>query len=179
MPEIEIRAATADDIHALMALDHSYASEYVWQMEIQRDEHEISIAFREARLPRSVQVKYPRNPQVLADEWTQRDGLLVATMAGELVGYTCLMNNMAPNTTWITDLVVKRRVRHQGIGSALILAAQDWALHKQSRRVILEMQPKNHPAISLAHKLGFELCGYNDHYYTNHDIALFFSKWLR
>jgi ribosomal protein S18 acetylase RimI-like enzyme len=179
MPEIEIRAANTNDIHALMDLDHNYASEYVWQIEIQREKNEIGVKFREVRLPRSVQVAYPRNPRELADEWTKRDGFLVATMANELVGYVCLMNNMAPKTTWITDLVVIRRLRHQGIGTALILASQDWALQKQSRRVILEMQPKNHPAISLAHKLGFELCGYNDHYYTNHDIALFFSKWLR
>jgi ribosomal protein S18 acetylase RimI-like enzyme len=179
MPEIQIRAANADDIHALMALDHSFASDYVWQMDIQKDEHELRIAFREARLPRSVQVAYPRNPHLLADEWTRRDGLLVAATGGELVGYSSLMNNMAPKTTWITDLVVMRRLRRQGIGSALILASQEWALQKHSRRVILEMQPKNYPAISLAHKLGFELCGYNDHYYINHDIALFFSKWLR
>ena len=86
---------------------------------------------------------------------------------------------MAPNTTWVTDLVVLRRQRRQGIGTALLLASQDWALQKKNRRIILEMQPKNFPAISLAQKLGFDLCGYNDHYYTNQDIALFFSKWLR
>jgi RimJ/RimL family protein N-acetyltransferase len=41
------------------------------------------------------------------------------------------------------------------------------------------MQSKNHPAIQLAHKLGFEFCGYNDHYFSNQDIALFFSRPLR
>jgi ribosomal protein S18 acetylase RimI-like enzyme len=52
-------------------------------------------------------------------------------------------------------------------------------MQKNNRRIILEMQPKNYPAIKLTQKLGFELCGYNDHYYANQDIALFFSKWLR
>jgi ribosomal protein S18 acetylase RimI-like enzyme len=179
MPEIEIRATTSDDIPKLMALDHNYASDFVWQMEIQRDEHNIGVVFREAKLPRSVQVLYPRNPQSLADEWTKRDGILIANSDDGVVGYCCLMQNMAPKTTWITDLVVARRFRHQGIGTALVLASQEWALKKESRRAILEMQPKNFPAISFAQKLGFELCGYNDHYYTNHDIALFFSKWLR
>jgi ribosomal protein S18 acetylase RimI-like enzyme len=89
------------------------------------------------------------------------------------------MQGLAPQTTWITDLIVMRRLRRQGIGTALILASQEWALQKKSRRIILEMQPKNYPAICLANKLSFELCGYNDHYYTNNDIALFFSKWLR
>jgi ribosomal protein S18 acetylase RimI-like enzyme len=179
MPQIEIRPAKSDDIQALTTLEHSYASDYVWQMELQRDEHKISVNFRQVKLPRSVQVMYPRNPQTLADDWTKRDGVLVASMVTEIVGYACLMNNMAPRTTWITDLVVLQRVRRQGIGTALVLASQDWAMQKQNRRIILEMQPKNHPAISMAKKMGFDLCGYNDHYYINQDIALFFSKWFR
>ena len=40
-------------------------------------------------------------------------------------------------------------------------------------------RPKNYPAICLAEKMGFELCGYNDHYFANNDIAIFFSKWVR
>ena len=179
MPEIEIRPATSADIQAITKLDHSYASEYVWQIEIQREEHRVSVNFREARLPRSVQVRYPRDPHRLIDQWTAYDGLLIAAMDETIVGYMSMMQNMAPKTTWATDQVVVRRLRRQGMGSALVLASQEWALAKGSRRIILEMQPKNFPAISLAQKLGFELCGYNDHYYTNHDIALFFSKWLR
>ena len=179
MPEIEIRPATADDIHALMAMDHNYASDYVWQMDLQREDSQIKISFRETKLPRSVQVMYPRDVQSLADDWTDRAGILVATLDGTPVGYISFMQHVAPKTTWVTDLVVIRRLRRQGIGSALILAAQEWGMQHQSRRLILEMQPKNHPAISLAEKLGFELCGYNDHYFANNDIALFFSKWLR
>ena len=179
MPKIEIRPAKSDDIQALIALEHSYVSDYVWQMELQRDEYKTSIIFRQVRLPRSVQVNYPRNPQLLAEDWTKRDGVLVASMGSEILGYACLMNNMTPKTTWVTDLVVLRRQRRQGIGTALIMASQEWALQKNNRRIILEMQPKNYPAITLTQKLGFDLCGYNDHYYTNQDIALFFSKWLR
>jgi ribosomal-protein-alanine N-acetyltransferase len=79
----------------------------------------------------------------------------------------------------MTDLAVTRRTRRQGIGSALILAGQEWARHKRCHRMVLEMQPKNYPAICLVQKLGYDLCGYNDHYFPNRDIALFFSKALR
>jgi GNAT superfamily N-acetyltransferase len=89
------------------------------------------------------------------------------------------MENIAPLTAWVTDLVVIRRLRRQGIGSALLLSAQDWARGRGCFRLVLEMQPKNYPAICLAQKLGFDLCGYNDRYYTNHDIALFFAKSVR
>jgi len=48
----------------------------------------------------------------------------------------------------------------------------------ESHNLVLEMQPKNHPAIQLALKLGFEFCGYNDRHYVNHEIGIFFGKSL-
>ena len=179
MPEIEIRPAISADIPALIAIDHRYTSDNVWQMEIQQDESQIAISFREVRLPRSVRVDYPRSPGELADTWTQRSGLLVALLEGEPIGYASLMLELAPLTTWMTDLVVARRLRRQGIASALVLAAQEWAAQHDSHYLVLEMQTKNVPALKLVRKLGFDFCGYNDRYYKNHDIGLFFAKAVR
>ena len=180
MPEIEIRPAVPEDLPALVALEHNYVSDYVWQMEVQsEEENQTRISFRQIHLPRSVRVEYPRSPHALAEDWGQRSGLLVALLESEPVGYVSLMLGVAPLTAWATDLVVKRRLRRQGIGSALLLAAQDWGLHHYARNLVLEVQPKNYPAIQLAQKLGFDLCGYNDRYFANHDIALFFAKSLR
>jgi hypothetical protein len=53
---------------------------------------------------------------------------------------------------------------------------QEWGENHACRRIVLEMQPKNYPAIHMAQKMGFDLCGYNDLYYTNHDIALFLTS---
>ena len=180
MPEIQIRPVKAADIPALAALDHDYISDHVWQMDIdQPGEGQVVVSFREVQLPRSVHVTYPRDPAALVKEWKERSGVLAAVFQTELVGYISVVQNVAPATTWVTDLVVMRRMRRQGIGSALVLAAREWARQQGSFRLVLEMQPKNHPAICLAYKLGFDLCGYNDRYYTNHDIALFFGKSVR
>jgi ribosomal protein S18 acetylase RimI-like enzyme len=179
MPEIEIRPAIATDIPTLMAIDHTYSSDYVWQMEIQTEEKSIGVNLREIRLPRSVRVEYPRPTHSLADDWTRRSGLLVSVLDSEVVGYISLMLDIAPITTWVTDLAVIRRVRRQGIGSALVLAAQEWGEQHNTRRIVLELQPKNHSAILMAQKLGFTFCGYNDRFYANHDIGLFFAKSLR
>lgn len=179
MPEIEIRPATVDDLPGLVALDHNYTSDYVWQMEVQAEAGQVGVSFREVRLPRSVRVEYPRSPRDLLEDWSQRSGLLAAVMENEVVGYASLALGVAPLTSWMTDLVVMRKLRRQGIGSALVLAAQEWAAHHDSRYLVLEMQPKNFPAIRLAHKLGFDFCGYNDRYYVNHDIGLFFARPVR
>lgn len=179
MPEIEIRPAIASDIPALIALEHGYSSDHAWQMEFRRQGDQVSITFRQIRLPRSVQVQYPHSPAALADDWQKRDGLLVAVREGEPLGYISLSLQSGQYIARVTDMAVGRRFRRQKIGSALVLAAQDWALQMGSRRLVLEMQPKNYPAIQMARKLGFELCGYQDHYFANQDIALFFSKWLK
>ncbi len=179
MPEIEIRPAISSDIPVLMAIDHRYSSDYVWQMEFQSEESQIQVCFRQVRFPRSVRVEYPRPVSSLSDDWTSRSGMLVAVYQGETVGYISPSLHLAPCTAWVTDLAVTRRLRRQGIGSALVLAAQEWGAQHDSRRLVLEIQPKNYPATQMAHKLGFELCGYNDCYYANHDIALFFGKPLR
>jgi len=185
MPEIEIRPPTSTDIPKLVEIDHDYVSDYVWQMEVQHEggqkptDLRLEIIFQQHKLPRSVRVGYPRRPADLVADWKDRSCLMVAEYQGEVVGYTSIMLNIAPLTSWMTDLVVARRLRRQGIGSALVLAGQDWARHKRCFRMLLEMQPKNYPAICLVTKLGYDLCGYNDHYFPNRDIALFFSKALR
>jgi len=183
MPEIEVRPVIASDIPLLMALDPHYTSDRVWQMELrsrdeenQGDEQVRTVNFRQVRLPRAVRVEYARPPRALANDWTSRSGILVAVLDGLPIGYTSMMLNIMPQTTWVTDLIVERPLRRQGIGSALLLAASEWAANMASQNLVLEMQPKNHPAIQLALKLGFELCGYNDRYYPNHEIGIFFGK---
>lgn len=179
MPAIEIRPVIETDIPTLVALDHNYTSNYVWQMELESGNEEITVKFREVRLPRSVRVEYPHAAENLAQDWKTRSGLLVAMLDGKPVGYVSLMENIVPLATWVTDLVVMPNLRRQGIGSALVLAAQEWTTTRpDSRRLVLEIQPKNHPALCLAQKMGFDFSGYSDHHFANHDLAIFFAKWV-
>jgi len=181
MPEIEIRPAIADDIPFITKLEHNYETSYVWQMQFNQkeDRNHITTNFRRVRLPRTFRVDYPRSPNNLTSDWTERSGLLVAVHEGEAIGYASLELDIAPSTTWVTDLVVAQKLRRKGIGSALLLAALEWGSNHASRYLVLEMQPKNYPAIQLAQKFGFDFCGYNDRYYTNNDIGIFFAKSLR
>lgn len=179
MPEIQIRPAVAADAAKLVSLEHDYTSEYVWQIEILASEGKTEVNLRHIRLPRSVRVDYPRSPRPLLVDWETRSGVLVAVLEGQPVGYAALRLDPALGTCWLTDLAVMRRMRRQGIGTALVLACQEWAAQKGARQIILELQPKNDPAYSMAEKLGFDFCGYNDRYYANNDIALFLSKSLR
>jgi GNAT superfamily N-acetyltransferase len=179
MPSIEIRPAIAGDLPRLMAMDHSCQSDYVWQLELKRETGQVNANFREVRLPRSVEVKYPRDPFTLGDEWMKRDLVLAAVQESRPVGYLSAMENLASAMVWVTDLVVAPEQRRQGVGSALLNAAQEWALERGARRLVIEMQSKNQACIRMAQKYGYEFCGYNDQYYPTQDVALFFGRGLR
>jgi ribosomal protein S18 acetylase RimI-like enzyme len=179
MPEIQIRPTAASDLARLMGFDHSISSESVWQLELRRDPGQVTAMFREVRLPRSIVVTYPRNPFALSDDWTKRSMIYTALLDQDVVGYVSLLERGMDSTVSVTDLVVNTANRRQGVGSALLMAAQDWAAARSLRLIILEMQSKNLPVIRLAQKFGYEFCGYNDHYYLTQDVALFFAKSLK
>jgi len=179
MSDVVIRPAISTDIARLMAIDHSYSTDHVWQMALGGAPGDVSVAFQEVRLPRAMRVDYPRSPGRLADEWTQRSAVLMAEVDEEPAGYLALMPAPAPGAVWVCDLAVAQRQRRQGLGARLLGAAIDWARARGHQRLFLEMQSKNYPAIMLARKLGFVFSGYSDHYYPDEDISLFFSIDLR
>ena len=104
---------------------------------------------------------------------------MLSVMNGmEAIAYVRMTDTMVPHAVWITDVVVGRPVRGQGIGKKLITAAEEWGAKRDLRRSIIEVQSKNAPAIRMLQKMGFEFCGYNDQYYVSRDVALFFSRTI-
>ncbi len=74
MPEIEIRPAQITDLNTLLRMDHSYQTAYVWQMDRFSEKGQISIYFREVRLPRPVRIEYPNPPEKVAAEFAGDPG---------------------------------------------------------------------------------------------------------
>ena len=178
MINVQIRPGVASDLPRLMSIDHDSDSDYVWQLDVRKDSGQLLVGFREVRLPRPIKVSYPRNPFTLADDWSQRSATFTALAGDDPVGYVYVLEHSHATTAWVTDLVVDTAYRRQGIGSALLNAAQNWALSRNDQDIFLEMPSKNYPAIRLALKFRFEFCGYNDHYYVTKDVTLFFGKSL-
>lgn len=179
MPEIQLRPTVATDLSRLMGFDHSIKSDSVWQLELRRETGQVAGTFREVRLPRTISVDYPHNPFALADDWVRKSMMYTAFIGPDPVGYICLLERGTASVVWVTDLVVDAASRRKGVATALLAAGQDWAASRSHRRLMLEMQAKNLPAIRFAQKFGYEFCGYNDHYYINQDVAIFFAKVLK
>jgi ribosomal protein S18 acetylase RimI-like enzyme len=174
--EISLRPMRMSDVPILSEIDHSFHTDHVWQMDLETSEEQVTVGFRRIRLPRSMKVEYPRQPVVLAEKPLEKAVIFVAEIEGEPAGYLAVSTGGPPGISQVIDWAVFRRLRKNGVGTSLVGAALKWNYEHQAGQLILEMQSKNYPAISLANKLGFEFCGYSDRYYPNQDIALFFAK---
>jgi ribosomal protein S18 acetylase RimI-like enzyme len=174
---MQIYPAELVDINICCQMNMTYTTDYVWQMRTGDDGRTIDVHFDTVRLPRPMRVEYPRLPDELIEHWQQEQCFLIArNLQDEIVGFVDAQLQPWQNLLWIFNLVVDTRHRQQGFGARLLEAANQWALAHSLGRVMLEVQTKNHPAIAFAQKHGFQFCGYNERYYPNGDIALFFSR---
>jgi ribosomal protein S18 acetylase RimI-like enzyme len=172
-----VRALRAEsELTLCLDLDHSTLTEYVWQMDVREEGDEIAVRYRTVRLPRPMDVGYPRDHDSLAQAWERRDCFLVAAADDVVLGYVNLRIDAIRTRGWIQDLVVGKPFRRRRIGRALLEQATRWAMLHQISHLTLEMQTKNYPAIQFARAQGFVFCGFNDHYYMNQDIAVFFGR---
>jgi GNAT superfamily N-acetyltransferase len=177
--QISVREATQEDITACLQLDLSYETDYVWQMDSRDDSGAIAISFQTVRLPRAMRVVYPRDPQTITQVWQKHDCFLVAETSGIVRGYLLMRYDTGPGHAWITDVAVGRTWRRQTFGSLLYAEAYNRARDQHLRRITVETQTKNYPGICFCQKHGLAFCGFNDRYYPNHDIALFFGQTVR
>lgn len=176
---MNIRSAQARDLDACLTLDPSYETDYVWQMETTRAAGAISVGFRVTRLPRTMRVASAIPREVLLEHMERGECFMVAEEGREIRGYLDATVELWRRVVWINHLTVAPQYRRSGIGSALVRAALEWSDRQGLDRLIGETQTKNFPASALLQKHGFTFCGFNDHYYSNRDIALFFALSLR
>jgi len=179
MANVLIRQAVSPDIDHLAKFDHCVKSDYVWQMNQNILENQIATVFHETRLPREMRLTYPRSPEMLESRWKNYSSVLVACVDNAPVGYISFSELFLPDMIWVKDLVVDAIWRREGVGTSLYYAARDWGKARKYSRITIEMSSKNYPGICFARKLGFEFTGFNDNYFNNNDIALFFSRLLK
>jgi GNAT superfamily N-acetyltransferase len=171
-----IRSATAADLPHCLAIDPSFETDYVWQMDNRAHAGQIEVSFRTVRLPRPMKVAYPRDVKQLNAGWQACDAMLVADDNRSLIGYAALAKRPAQAAVWVQDLIVTKSARRNGVGSALLTGILRWAREEKLSWLLLEVQTKNYPAIQFCQKQGLSFCGFNDHFFANQDIAVFFAK---
>jgi ribosomal protein S18 acetylase RimI-like enzyme len=176
---MEIRLATLADLNACLALDDSFETEYVWQMEERSEARQITVNLRLTRLPRPMKVRNVVSRDDLVSDYQRGDNLWVYDEGGVIVGFISAVAEEWNQSASIHNLAVAPAYRRKGIGSLLMRTVLDWARQKKLRVVLLDTSTKNYPAICFYQKHGFTFCGFNDQLYPNRDIAMLFALNLR
>jgi len=171
---MHIYRADLRDLAACLALDGSYETDHVWQVTQQEDDGEVHTRFRTVRLPRLMRVPYPGWGEALLAHQERGDLILVAADAGEVLAYLDQECQPDQGVAWVHHLVVAGPLRRQGIGSALLMRGMQHAEQQSMSHIMTAVQSKNYPAISFLQGHGFKFCGYNERYFRNQDIALYF-----
>jgi len=177
MPAIEIRPVVPNDLPAMIQMDHGVETIHTWQMNNVFDEGRVQINFQRIRLPRSIRLEYPRNPDLITETRKKAALCLVARIQSKDCGYLTLekTENFSGR---VVDLVVDAPFRRQGIATTMMVAAQDWLKSIGIFRMILEIPIKNEAAIALVEKLGFVYCGFLEGDFSSREIAFFYTLTL-
>jgi ribosomal protein S18 acetylase RimI-like enzyme len=176
-----IRDGLSGDIPDCLQLDHGYETDYVWQMQVNHDEG-WRIDFKIERLPRALQATYPSSEERLRAGLAPEQCFLVATTRDEepeVIGYLSMRGDQAYKIGHVQDIVISRTYRRHQIATRLTKVAGLWAREHHLTSLMIETQTKNYPAIRFCEGAGFNFCGFNDRYFPNRDIAVFFSQSVR
>lgn len=175
-----IRDGLESDVLACLELDHHYQTDLVWQMTVDEKPGSWQIGFLNQHLPRTLEAEYTASGERLRLALPANQCFLVAVTrdTNEPLGYLGMRNDPIYGIARIHDLVVTLPLRRQRIGTRLLTIARQWAKEHQLNSMMIEVATQNYPGIVFAQQSGFSFCGYNDHYFPNQDIAVFFSQSL-
>jgi GNAT superfamily N-acetyltransferase len=172
------RAASVDDFEGCLAVDHSFQTRRVWQLNVTERDDVRQVRFQTVKLPKETAVSYPYSGEELVQRWCACDWFIVGEGNGRLQAYiTTGIEKLTP-TAWIYDMAVAPEYRHQGHGSHMLASAADWARQQKAQQLMIALPMKNDPAMTFFRKSGFSFCGYNETTYRTKDISLFFSVKL-
>jgi GNAT superfamily N-acetyltransferase len=167
-----VRPATFADLDRCEKLDGSSSTGHIWHIEETVNSDAIAVTFRRTRIPRYMELPYPRSVGPLFEHWKRRECFLVAQDAGSVAGFLDMTVNREQWQGWIEHLMVHRPFRRQGVAGLLLEGAERWARGSELRAINVVVQTKNDPAIRLLVERGYAFRGYVDQYFDNGDLGL-------
>ena len=105
--------------------------------------------------------------------------LIAEDSHGRLLGYVLALFRHGTSLARIYSLAVAAVARGQGVGQALLLAAEQAAIEEDAWLMRLEVRPDNRAATRLYEAAGYRQFGRYLDYYEDHSEALRYQKRLR
>ncbi len=104
--------------------------------------------------------------------------LLYETPQQGLLGYVMLFFHRGTSLARLYSIAVSHQARGTGVGKALVAAAEQSAIDHGCVSLRLEVRPDNQASLTLFDKLGYRQFGRHLDYYEDHMDALRFEKFL-
>lgn len=145
LPNAKVRRATADDIPEIVAIANAAIDEERWF----------------TREPGQYHDPNHYGPAI-------QDGdkaVFVATIADDVIGHIFLSSREAGGPVYL-GMIVRRDLRHQGIGGLLLDAAIQWAREQGLRELRLSVYSHNAAGIALYRRKGFREIEYRPAHLT-------------
>ena len=117
------------------------------------------------------------SPEILKNELIgENKKYIVAKYKNEVVGFCGIMTN--PPDIEIMNIVVKKSFRKKGIGKILLNRIIEISQKLNCKKIFLEVNEKNFPALKLYDNVGFKQIGIRKKYYNLKDDAVIMSKLI-
>lgn len=111
------------------------------------------------------------NANILKSELENPNSIyVVAKLNNEIVGFGGIIDTL--DQMEITNIVVKKSLRNQGVGNALLQRLIVLSREHGKNMIFLEVNANNLYAIKLYEKNGFQKVGLRKKYYNNTDDAI-------
>jgi ribosomal protein S18 acetylase RimI-like enzyme len=185
---VDFKPLTVDHIRRLGDIRADYISERYIRLSKTGEGGEIGFSLRAKSLLESFQsqglsIVRQRDREEILSRMGAKSVQLVAEEKGRLIALLDAQVESWRRVLKIQNLLVDRDQRRQGIGTELLRRAIEFAEEKRCRAISLEAQATNWPALNFYLSAGFQVCGVDDHHYTNRDldrkeVALFLYREL-
>ncbi len=179
MAEIEIGAATIEDYPQIAAIDLSFESDYVWKTQMLEGLDSFESSFQRIRLPKTIRVSFQAYSPANLETLIRQREILSVRYEDKIIGYARLEQDETVNRLILKTGGIVPEYRNKGVGSVLLDQILEIARHNKIRSVICMVQAKNDPAVHFLLSHGFVFSGYQEFFFRNMEIGLFFSKNVR
>lgn len=179
MAEIEIGAATLDEFPQIAKMDLSFESNYVWKTQMLEGLDSFESSFQRIRLPKIIRVSFQAYSTAILEPLIRQKQILAARYEEQVIGYVRLEQDETANRLMLKTGGVTPEYRNKGVGSVILDRVCEIARSNNIRSLVCMIQAKNDPAIHFLMARGFVFCGYQEFFFRNMEIGLFFSKNIR
>lgn len=179
MAEIEIGAATLDEMPLIAQMDLSFDSDYVWKTQMLEGFNSFESTFQRIRLPKTIHVSFQAYCPVNLETLIRQREILSVRYEEKVIGYVRLEQDETVNRLILKTGGVMPEYRNKGVGTVLLERLCEIAQHNRIRSIVCVMQAKNDPGIHFLLARGFVFSGYQEFLFRNMEIGMFFSKNIR